>query len=104
MTHLTRRPSSLLAFGTRLGAAVGLLALGAPAGATAFSAYQQVNLVSDVPGMAKVTDPNLVNAWGASYLGTSPLWVSDNGKDVTTLYSGGVNGSPQAIVPLVVSI
>lgn len=104
MTHLTRRPSSLLAFGTSLGAAVGLLALGAPAGATAFSAYQQVNLVSDVPGMAKVTDPNLVNAWGASYLGTSPLWVSDNGKDVTTLYSGGVNGSPQAIVPLVVSI
>ena len=30
------------------------------------AAYRQVNLVSNVPGMAKVTDPNLVNAWGAS--------------------------------------
>src|SRR6478752_1593635 len=107
MTHTIRRPSSLRAFG----AALGLLAVSAPAGATAFtahhtasSAYKQVNLVSDVPGMAQVTDANLVNAWGASYLGTSPLWVSDNGRDVTTLYSGGVGGSPQTIVPLVVSI
>ena len=104
MTRMIRRPSSLLALGASLGAAVGLLAVSAPAGATAFSAYQQVNLVSDVPGMAQITDPNLVNAWGASYLGGSPLWVSDNGQDVTTLYRGGVDGSPQTIVPLVVSI
>ena len=104
MTRMIRRPSSLLALGASLGAAVGLLAVSAPAGATAFSAYQQVNLVSDVPGMAQITDPNLVNAWGASYLGGSPLWVSDNGKDVTTLYRGAVAGSPQTIVPLVVSI
>ena len=111
MTHTIRRPSSLLAFGAGLGAAVGLLAVSAPAGATALaahssgpSAYKQVNLVSDVPGRAQVTDPHLVNAWGASHLGASPLWVSDNGADVTTLYSGAVNGSPQTIVPLVVSI
>jgi len=110
MTHTIRRPSSLLAFGAGLGAAVGLLAVSAPAGATAVaahssapSAYRQVNLVSDVPGRAQVTDPHLVNAWGASHLGASPLWVSDNGADVTTLYSGAVNGSPQTIVPLVVS-
>jgi uncharacterized protein (TIGR03118 family) len=105
MTRIIRRPSSLLALGASLGVAAGLLAFSTPAGANSFfSAYQQVNLVSDVPGMAQVTDPNLVNAWGASYLGTSPLWVSDNGKDVTTLYSGGVDGSQQTIVPLVVSI
>lgn len=104
MTRIVRRPSALLALGASLGAALGLLAVSAPAGASAFAAYQQVNLVSDVPGMAQVTDPNLVNAWGASYLGTSPLWVSDNAKDVTTLYSGGVDGSQQAIAPLVVSI
>ena len=64
----------------------------------------QTNLVSDVPGWAQVTDPNLVNAWGASFRGASPLWVSDNGKDVTTLYSGGVHGGTQGIVPLVVAI
>ena len=104
MTRIARRPSSLLALGASLGAAVGLVALSAPADAAANAAYRQVNLVSDVPGTAQVTDPHLVNAWGASYLGTSPLWVSDNGADVTTLYSGAVDGSAQGIVPLVVSI
>jgi uncharacterized protein (TIGR03118 family) len=68
------------------------------------STYRQINLVSDVPGRAQITDPNLVNAWGASYGPTSPLWVSDNGTDVATLYSGGVHGGTQTIVPLVVSI
>jgi uncharacterized protein (TIGR03118 family) len=66
--------------------------------------YRQINLVSDVPGRAQVTDPNLVNAWGASYGPTSPLWVSDAEKGVTTLYSGGIHGGPQTIVPLVVTI
>lgn len=111
MTHTIRRSSWLLAIGASLGAAVGSLGVGAAAGASArvapqspVSAYRQVNLVSDVPGRAQVTDRHLVNAWGASHLGTSPLWVSDNGADVTTLYSGGVPGRPQTIVPLVVSI
>jgi uncharacterized protein (TIGR03118 family) len=58
------------------------------------SAFRQVNLVSDVPGAAALTDPDLVNAWGLSASpGTdqtpgSPLWVSDNGADRTTLYTG----------------
>ncbi len=91
-------------------AAAGALALAVPAAAAGAQTaatgpgFVQTNLVSDVPGLAQVTDPNLVNAWGASYLGTSPLWVSDNGTGVSTLYSGGVHGGPQSIVPLVVSI
>jgi uncharacterized protein (TIGR03118 family) len=68
------------------------------------STYRQINLVSDVPGRAQITDPNLVNPWGASYSPTSPLWVSDNETDVSTLYAGGVHGGTQTIVPLVVSI
>lgn len=35
---------------------------------------------------AQTTDPDLVNAWGISYLPTGPFWVSDNGTGVTTLY------------------
>jgi uncharacterized protein (TIGR03118 family) len=62
--------------------------------------YKQTNLVSDIPGMAPVTDPNLVNAWGISRSSTSPWWVSDNGTGVATLY----NGTTGAIVPLVVTI
>jgi uncharacterized protein (TIGR03118 family) len=68
------------------------------------NSYRRVNLVSDVPGMAQITDPNLVNAWGMSAGPTTPLWVSDNGTDVSTLYAGGVGGMPFGIVPLVVSI
>jgi uncharacterized protein (TIGR03118 family) len=90
--------------GTAVCAATALTPGSADANTTVHSRYAQVNLVSDVPGLAEVTDPNLVNAWGASYLGTSPLWVSDNGTDVTTLYTGGVHGSAQTINPLVVSI
>jgi len=65
------------------------------------SRYSQINLVSDVPAMAPVTDPNLVNAWGLSQGPTTPLWVSDNGTDQSTLYR---SGTPATIVPLVVKI
>ncbi len=61
--------------------------------------YQQTNLVSDTPGLAMFTDPNLVNPWGLSHSPTSPWWISDNGTGVATLYKG--NG---VAVPLVVTI
>jgi uncharacterized protein (TIGR03118 family) len=63
--------------------------------------YTQVNLVSDQAGRARVTDPHLVNPWGLSQAPTSPLWVSDNGTDLTTLYT---DGDHPAAVPLVISI
>src|ERR1700690_658521 len=43
------------------------------------SGVLQTNLVSDLPGMAQVTDANLVNPWGLSYSPSGPFWVSDNG-------------------------
>jgi uncharacterized protein (TIGR03118 family) len=49
--------------------------------------YQQVNLVSDLPGVALLQDTNLVNAWGMSFSATSPFWISDNGTGLSTLYS-----------------
>jgi uncharacterized protein (TIGR03118 family) len=70
----------------------------------AATTYTQTNLVSDVPGWAEVTDPHLVNPWGASFLGASPLWVSDAGTGLSTLYAGGVHGTPQTKNPLVVTI
>jgi len=59
------------------------------------STYRQVNLISDVPGLAATPDSDLVNSWGVSASpGTDQapggaLWVSDNGKDKTTLYTSG---------------
>jgi uncharacterized protein (TIGR03118 family) len=61
--------------------------------------FHQTNLVSDIPGLAQSTDPNLVNPWGLSSSATSPIWVSDNNAGVSTLYRG--DGSA---VPLVVTI
>src|SRR3954447_19338121 len=66
--------------------------------------FLQVNVVADTPGVATLTDPNLVNAWGLSQGPTTPVWVSDNGTDVSTLYTGAGQRQMPAIVPLVVAI
>jgi uncharacterized protein (TIGR03118 family) len=67
---------------------------------------RQTNLVANRSGFDALTvDPHLVNAWGLSKLPTSPVWVSDNGTDVTTLYAGGSAAPASAtIVSLVVSV
>jgi len=48
----------------------------------------QSNIVSDIPGMATLTDPLLVNPWGMSFLPTSPLWTSNQGTGTASLFSG----------------
>jgi uncharacterized protein (TIGR03118 family) len=66
----------------------------------------QTNLVSDLPGVAAVQDPHLVNPWGISEgTGGGPFWLSDNNAGVSTLYSvPGANNTPVSISGLVVSI
>jgi len=67
--------------------------------------YQQVNLVTDdqSANSAIIQDPNLVNAWGVSFSGSSPFWVSDNGAGVSTLYSVNPVTDHPSIVNLVVN-
>ena len=90
-----------------LGLVAGLVAL-APAAqsapARARNAYHQTNLVSDLPGLAQLTDPDLVNPWGLAAGPATPIWVADNGTDKATIYPGFVNGSPIQKAPLVVNI
>ncbi|HVX15013.1 MAG TPA: TIGR03118 family protein [Pirellulales bacterium] len=76
----------------------------ATATTTAQAGYLQVNLVSDQPGNALITDPNLVNPWGVATLPSGPFWLADNNSNVGTVYSGDVNGSPLAKSGLMVSI
>jgi uncharacterized protein (TIGR03118 family) len=65
--------------------------------------YQQTNLVSDLPDIARVQDKNLVNSWGLVHGPATPWWVADNGTGVSTLYDG--NGTPfPPPAPLVVTI
>jgi len=84
------------------------LALAGPAaahgGGNAPNVYKKRNLVSDIDGVARITDPNLVNPWGLAFGPATPAWVADNGKDVSTLYTGGVHRSIPVTLPVVVSI
>src|SRR6266851_813945 len=65
---------------------VGILYAGAWR-AEAESFYIQTNLVSDIPGLATITDPILVNPWGMSHTATSPIWTSNQGTNTTTLFA-----------------
>jgi uncharacterized protein (TIGR03118 family) len=57
------------------------------------------NLVSDIPGVADRTDPNLANPWGLALNPVGVFWVADNHTGVSTLYR-----PDGTIVPLVVAI
>jgi uncharacterized protein (TIGR03118 family) len=60
------------------------LALAAPVAA---QLYRQVNLVSDISGVATITDPLLTNPWGVSFNPTGPFWVSNQGSSTATVYA-----------------
>ncbi len=71
---------------------------------SAANAFLQTNLVSDQAGVAQITDPLLINAWGIALSPTGgAFWVSDNSTGKTTLYTGDVAGSKFANAGLVVS-
>jgi uncharacterized protein (TIGR03118 family) len=59
----------------------------------AWAGYVQMNLVSDMPGFAQITDAALKNPWGISRSAGSPFWVSDQGANLATLYSVAANGT-----------
>jgi uncharacterized protein (TIGR03118 family) len=74
--------------------------------------YTQINLVSDQPGVAAVTDPHLVNPWGLTRSPNpntagkpgSPWWVSDNNSGFSTLYTSAgviepINGTGTVTIP-----
>ena len=96
--HLSgRQQRLLLVLALVLGAAAVAVA---PLTAAERNSYKVTSLVSDQPGVAAQTDPNLVNAWGLTSGPTSPWWVSDNGTQKSTLY----RGSDGAIQGLVVAV
>jgi len=72
-----------LAVGLVAGLSVTSLGISLPASAQ----YAQTNLVSNIPGLAAITDPHLVNPWGLSRSPTSPFWTSNQGNNSSTLYA-----------------
>ena len=65
-----------------------VVVLGIVAPAQAGSTFSVTNLITNNQAVnpAQITDPNLVNPWGVSFSATSPLWVSNEGTGVASLY------------------
>src|SRR4051794_38702872 len=61
------------------------------------SAFQQTNLVSDVAGMAQLTDAHLKNPWGVAVNPGGDFWVSNINSGTVTLYHGDANGSAMGL-------
>ena len=91
--QLLTRPRALLVVALL---ALAALVVAAPLSAAKPTGFTVNPLVSDQPGVAPVTDPDLVNAWGLTSSPTSPWWVSDNGTNLSTLYNGA--GTKQGLV------
>ncbi len=105
---MLKRKSRTRGLALALALATAALIVATTASATRASEHQKGtyvthNLVSDQPGVADQTDPNLVNAWGLDARPTSPWWTSNNGTDTSTLYNAaGVPFPPGS--PLVVKV
>src|SRR5262245_42203357 len=84
MRTLCSRPFAVASF------AIGALTLSAlqtqGAEQTQGADLTQTNLVSNIPGLAKITDPQLKNPWGVSHSPTSPFWTSNQVTSTPTLY------------------
>jgi len=59
----------------------------------------RTDLVADEAGAAAIRDQNLVNPWGIAVNPSGPIWVSDNGTGLATVYA-----ADGTIAPLVVTI
>ncbi|MBV9927658.1 MAG: TIGR03118 family protein [Acidobacteria bacterium] len=62
------------------------------------SAFRQTNLISDVPGLAPILDPLLVNPWGLTVRNASPFWVANNGTSTTQLIRTATGGGDPVVL------
>jgi uncharacterized protein (TIGR03118 family) len=93
--HLSARPR-LFASAITLGVLV-LQPVPAVATTQGGGVFHQRNLVSDIPGLARVTDANLVNPWGLAHDPTGPWHVVDNGTGASTQYKSNGQDVPPVV-------
>jgi uncharacterized protein (TIGR03118 family) len=71
--------------------------------------YVQSNLVSDMPGIAQATDPNLKDAWGLSFSKSSPFWISAqagniNGMSYSTIDKVDGKTGTTTVIPATIGV
>ena len=75
---------------TEMSVAVGMaVVLGIVVPAQAGPTFSVTNLITNnqSDNQAQITDPNLVNPWGVSFGPKTPLWVSNEGTGLASLYN-----------------
>ena len=83
-------------------AAAALLLVANPCRTLAASnGYIQHNIVSDVPLLADLTDPNLVNPWG---IVPPNFWVCDQGTGLSTVYTNSTATGLETVSTTVVTV
>jgi uncharacterized protein (TIGR03118 family) len=85
--HSSVKTAVRLALAASLGLLLGVALPAAAQNPNAQNLYSVHKLVSDIPGEAALTDPDLVNGWGISHSSMSPWWVSDEGTNKSTIYA-----------------
>src|SRR5213594_1827080 len=56
------------------------------------ASFDWENLEGDIPGVAEITDSNVINPWGIALSPSGTIFVADNGAGVATAYFQ--NGTP----------
>jgi uncharacterized protein (TIGR03118 family) len=59
--------------------------------------FSQSNLISDIPGLASITDPKLVNPWGISVTPNNPFWFADARTGISSVYDDAKGTEPLAV-------
>src|SRR5947207_6778750 len=71
---------------------------------TARANFDWENLEGDIPGVAEITDSNVINPWGIAVSSSGTLFVADNGAGVATAYFQNGTPAPSFSNPLVITI
>jgi uncharacterized protein (TIGR03118 family) len=102
---ITSRPCRTLGIALLAGATLtaGLLAPASEAATHVATGYKQVNLVSDVPGLARITDFRVSNPWGLAIDEKTPVWINNNNTATSEVYTGA-NGQDPLKRALVVQV
>src|SRR5436853_2106532 len=72
--------------------------------ATARASFDWENLEGDIPGVAEITDPNVINPWGLALSPSGTIFVADNGAGVATVYFQDGTPAPSFNNRLVIAI
>src|SRR5215471_2945114 len=63
--------------------------------------YQETDLVANSSQQKVVdVDPNVINPWGIARSSAGPLWIADEGKGVSTIYTGSGQDAPPVLVTI----